>query len=266
METISLILIVFVLGLRHGLDADHLACIDGLTRYNGRLNSPIARWVGLLFSFGHGLVVTIIAAILGIFMKSFTIPDLVNALVTWISIVSLFAIGTLNIFNLLRTKSSTEEDFQVRGIKGKFLPKMLKETTNPLFVILIGGLFALAAETVSQTSMWAIAAGNTASYMPVLLGIIFMAGMMITDTFDSIVAFRLIKDSNRLGQSASRIMGWVIVALAYGVSFYEAFTFFFPSAELDFEILGVILFALFGLSYVIVSYRIKKQLDITVKN
>jgi len=266
METISLILIVFVLGLRHGLDADHLACIDGLTRYNGRLNSPIARWVGLLFSFGHGLVVTIIAAILGIFMKSFTIPDLVNALVTWISIVSLFAIGTLNIFNLLRTKSSAEEDFQVRGIKGKFLPKMLKETTNPLFVILIGGLFALAAETVSQTSMWAIAAGNTASYMPVLLGIIFMAGMMITDTFDSIVAFRLIKDSNRLGQSASRIMGWVIVALAYGVSFYEAFTFFFPSAELDFEILGVMLFVLFGLSYVIVSYRIKKQLDMSVKN
>ncbi|MCM3728467.1 sodium:proton antiporter [Neobacillus cucumis] len=266
METISLILLVFVLGLRHGLDADHLACIDGLTRYNGRLNSPIARWVGLLFSFGHGLVVTIIAAILGIFMKSFTIPDLVNALVTWISIVSLFAIGTLNIFNLLRTKSSAEEDFQVKGIKGKFLPKMLKETTNPFFVILIGGLFALAAETVSQTSMWAIAAGNTASLLPVLLGIIFMAGMMITDTFDSIVAFRLIKDSNRLGQSASRIMGWVIVALAYGVSFYEAFTFFFPSAELDFEILGVMLFGLFGLSYVIVSYRIKKQLEITVKN
>ncbi|TWE08055.1 high-affinity nickel-transport protein [Neobacillus bataviensis] len=266
METISLIFLVFILGLRHGLDADHLACIDGLTRYNGRMNSPIARWVGLLFSFGHGLVVTCIATILGIFMKSFTIPDLVNALVTWISIVSLFAIGTLNIFNLLRTKSSAEEDFQVKGIKGKFLPKMLKETTNPFFVILIGGLFALAAETVSQTSMWAIAAGNTASYMPVLLGIIFMAGMMITDTFDSIVAFRLIKDSNRLGQSASRFMGWVIVALAYGVSFYEAFTFFFPSAELDFEILGVMLFVLFGLSYVIVSYRIKKQLDISVKN
>jgi nickel/cobalt transporter (NiCoT) family protein len=46
MGTISLIILVFVLGLRHGLDADHLACIDGLTRYNWRMNSPIARWVG----------------------------------------------------------------------------------------------------------------------------------------------------------------------------------------------------------------------------
>ncbi|MED4226524.1 sodium:proton antiporter [Neobacillus cucumis] len=260
METISLILLVFVLGLRHGLDADHLACIDGLTRYNGRLNSAIARWVGLLFSFGHGLVITIIAAILGIFMKSFTIPDLVNTLVTWFSTLSLLAIGTLNLFNLLRKKSTENGDFRVSGIKGKFLPKMLKETTNPFFVILIGGLFALAAETVSQTSMWAIAAGNTASYMPVLLGIIFMLGMMMTDTLDSIVAFRLIKESNRLGQSASRIMGWVIVVLAYGVSFYQAFTFFFPWAELDYEILGVMLFALFVLSYLIISYRIKKQM------
>ncbi|MBT2698512.1 sodium:proton antiporter [Bacillus sp. ISL-40] len=266
METISLILLVFVLGLRHGLDADHLACIDGLTRYNGRLNSSIARWVGLLFSFGHGLVVTIIAAILGIFMKSFTIPDLVNTLVTWFSTLSLFAIGTLNLFNLLRKKSTENEDFRVSGIKGKFLPKMLKETTNPFFVILIGGLFALAAETVSQTSMWAIAAGNTASYMPVLLGIIFMLGMMITDTLDSIVAFRLLKESNRLGQSASRVMGWVIVVLAYGVSFYQAFTFFFPWAELDYEILGVMLFTAFVLSYLFISYRIKKQMEITLKN
>jgi nickel/cobalt transporter (NiCoT) family protein len=266
METISLILLVFVLGLRHGLDADHLACIDGLTRYNVRLNSAIARWVGLLFSFGHGLVVTIIAAILGIFMKSFTIPDLVNTLVTWFSTLSLFAIGTLNLFNLMRKKSTENEDFRVSGIKGKFLPKMLKETTNPFFVILIGGLFALAAETVSQTSMWAIAAGNTASYMPVLLGIIFMLGMMITDTLDSIVAFRLIKESNRLGQSASRVMGWVIVVLAYGVSFYQAFTFFFPWAEVDYEILGVMLFTAFVLIYLFISYRIKKQMEITLKN
>src|SRR5579875_1337754 len=185
METISLILLVFVLGLRHGLDADHLACIDGLTRYNIRMNSPIARWVGTLFSFGHGLVVTCIAVILGIFMKNFKIPDLVNTVVTWISIVSLFSIGTLNIYNLLRTKSTTAESFQLSGIKGKFLPRIVQETTNPFFVVLIGAIFALAADTVSQTSMWAIAAGNSASYFPFIMGMIFMLGMMITDTIDS---------------------------------------------------------------------------------
>ncbi|SDE54720.1 high-affinity nickel-transport protein [Priestia aryabhattai B8W22] len=34
MENLSLILLVFLLGFRHGLDADHLAFIDGQTRYN----------------------------------------------------------------------------------------------------------------------------------------------------------------------------------------------------------------------------------------
>jgi nickel/cobalt transporter (NiCoT) family protein len=84
-------------------------------------------------------------------------------------------------------KLTEDKNFKVRGIKRKILPKMLKETTNPFFVILIGGLYAMAAETVIQTSMWAIAAGNRASFMPVVLGSILMLGRMITDTLDSIV-------------------------------------------------------------------------------
>lgn len=264
MEIVSLILLVFVLGLRHGLDADHLACIDGLTRYNFRMNSPIARWVGTLFSFGHGLVVASVAVILGVFIKDFKFPYYFDTLVTWISVVSLFMIGTLNIFNLLRTRSTSNESFQIKGIKGKFLPRIVQETTNPFLVILIGGLFAMAADTVSQTSMWAIAAGNSGSYMPFLLGITFIIGMMCTDTIDSLVAFLMINQSSRLGQSASRIMGWIIVTLAYGVSFYEAFTFFFPWAEIDFEIVGVIIFLLMLLCFVLVSLRAKRQIGIRI--
>ncbi|OIK09213.1 sodium:proton antiporter [Bacillus sp. MUM 116] len=266
METISLILLIFVLGLRHGLDADHLACIDGLTRFNLRMNSPISRWVGTLFSFGHGLVVTSVAIILGVFIKDFKIPDYVDTLVTWISIVSLFSIGTLNIYNLLKTNVGSEKNYQVSGIKGKFLPRAAKETTNPFIVILIGGLFAMAADTVSQTSMWAIAAGNSGKYMPFILGIVFMVGMMVTDTIDSFVAFRMVRQSNRLGQSASRVMGWIIVALAYGVSFYEAFTFFFPWAELNFEIVGVIIFVSMVICLGMITLKVKRNISFTLKN
>jgi nickel/cobalt transporter (NiCoT) family protein len=256
MEAVSLILLVFVLGLRHGLDADHLACIDGLIRYNWRMNSPFARWVGTLFSFGHGLVVASVAVILGMFIKNFTFPDYFDTVVTWVSITSLFMIGTLNIFNLLRSKS-TEKDFELRGIKGKFIPRIVRETTNPFLIILIGGVFAMAADTVSQTSVWAIAAGNSVSYMPIVLGLTFMIGMMITDTIDSLITYRMITQSSKLGQSASRVMGWVIVALAYGVSFYEALTYFYPEAELDFEIVGAVIFVLMLLCFAVISLRRK---------
>jgi nickel/cobalt transporter (NiCoT) family protein len=258
METVSLIFLVFVLGLRHGLDADHLACIDGLSRYNWRMGSPIARWVGTLFSFGHGLVVAGVAVILGMFMKDFRFPDYFDTFSTWVSVISLFLIGTLNIFNLLRTKSG-DGHFQIRGIKGKFIPRFAKETTNPFLIVLIGALFALAADTVSQTSMWAMAAGKSGSYMPLILGITFMIGIMLTDTIDSFVAFRIINQSSKIGQSASRVMGWVIVALAYGVSFYEAITFFYPDMELDFEIVGILSFLFLVLCYIVVSLRAKSQ-------
>lgn len=258
MENLSLILLVFVLGLRHGLDADHLAFIDGQTRYNWRMGSRIAPWVGTLFAFGHGGVVAAIAVILGMVMKDFTFPDSFNTFATWVSITSLFLIGTLNVYNLLRTKAPNEE-FQLSGIKGKFVSKIVKGTTNPLHIILVGALFALAAETVSQTAIWSLAAGNSGEYMPLFLGLVFMIGIMTTDTIDSLIVYRMINQSSNIGQSASKIMGWVIVVLAYGVSGYQAFIFFNPWAELNFEIIGAMLFLFLLFTFIYVSVRSRTQ-------
>jgi nickel/cobalt transporter (NiCoT) family protein len=257
-ESLSLFLLVFVLGLRHGLDADHLAFIDGQTRYNWRMGSSFSRWVGTLFSFGHGGMVALTAGILGMFMKNFTFPPYFDTFASWVSILSLFLIGTLNTYNLIRTRNNTEE-FQLSGLKGKFIPKLAKGTTNPFLIILVGALFALAAETVSQTAVWTLAAGNTSQYTPLLLGLVFMIGMMITDTIDSMIVYKMVNESSKFGQAASRLMGWVIVVLAYGVSFYLAFTFFNPWAELDFEIVGVILFIFLVSMFIFISIKSKKD-------
>ncbi|KEO84122.1 sodium:proton antiporter [Tumebacillus flagellatus] len=249
MENFSLLALVFVLGLRHGLDADHLASIDGLTRYNLRQGRKTARWVGTLFSFGHGLIVATVGVILSMISKDFTFPDYFDTVVTWVSVCSLALIGCLNTVNLLRSRSE-QGDFALRGIKGRFIPRVARETTNPVMIIVIGGVFALAADTVSQTSVWALASGNAHSnYLPFVLGLTFMAGMMLTDTIDSLVAYRMLAQSGKFGRTASRAMGWLIVALAFGVSFYEAFTFFNPWAELDFEVVGVVIFILLLLSF-----------------
>jgi len=60
-DWLSLLILTFVLGMKHGFDADHLATIDGLTRYNARRNPALARYCGTLFSLGHGGVVIVIA-------------------------------------------------------------------------------------------------------------------------------------------------------------------------------------------------------------
>ena len=57
-----LVTLAFVLGMKHGMDADHLATIDGLTRFNATAGrKKLARLCGFLFSLGHGIVVCIVA-------------------------------------------------------------------------------------------------------------------------------------------------------------------------------------------------------------
>src|SRR5260221_598841 len=53
-DILGLAALFFVLGLKHGLDPDHLVAIDGFTR------SSRSRWSGLFFSLGHRVVVTLV--------------------------------------------------------------------------------------------------------------------------------------------------------------------------------------------------------------
>ncbi|EXX87134.1 sodium:proton antiporter [Paenibacillus darwinianus] len=260
MEEAMLVLLVLVLGLRHGLDADHLAVIDGLTRHNWRKGRRVARWVGTCFSFGHGLVVAGVAVILGMVTKNFRFPAYFDMAAVWISIVSLFLIGSLNAYQLLRTRAAGD-DFRMQGIKSKFIPRRLLETSNPVLIALIGGLFALSAETVSQTSVWVLASGKSGTYMPLLLGVAFMCGIMLTDTIDSLVTHRMLNQSGKRGRAASRTMGWTIAALAYAVSLSNAFLFFNPGVELNYELLGVLIFVILFVCYVwsIRGRRVKPQ-------
>lgn len=244
---ISLILLVFFLGIRHGLDADHLAYIDGVARHNWRQKSRFAPWVGTFFSFGHSLIVVVIAVILGLVSKNFTYPSYFDAIGSWVSILSLFLIGTLNVYYLMR---SSNQEYQPSGFKGKIIPKIFKETTNPFVIIFTGIIFAMAADTVSQTAVWSLAATQYSNILPIVLGITFMIGMMLTDTADSLITYRMISQSGKMGQKASKVMGWIIVALAYGVALYEALTYFKPSAEVNFEIVGIVLFAIIVSVYI----------------
>jgi high-affinity nickel-transport protein len=64
---VTTLVLVFILGLRHGMDADHLAAIDGFSRLRP------SRWNGVLFGLGHGLVVTLLALLVGRLGEKFSL-------------------------------------------------------------------------------------------------------------------------------------------------------------------------------------------------
>lgn len=74
-DFVTLTLLVFMLGLKHGFDADHLATIDGLTRFNARTNPRMARNCGALFSLGHGVVVVSVALAVSLLSHQWQAPQ-----------------------------------------------------------------------------------------------------------------------------------------------------------------------------------------------
>ncbi len=96
-DWVALAALAFTLGLKHGLDADHLATIDGLTRFNARARPAMARWCGALFSLGHGAVVVVVAVTVGTVARQWEVPAWAGDLGAWISIAFLLALGLLNL-------------------------------------------------------------------------------------------------------------------------------------------------------------------------
>src|SRR5712692_2967009 len=85
--------LTLVLGLRHGLDADHLSCIDGLTRFNHSTGRRIAPWCGTLFSAGHSLMIVLVATTIGLLARDFEPPELFDTIATVLVVALLLLIG-----------------------------------------------------------------------------------------------------------------------------------------------------------------------------
>lgn len=180
--------LALLLGLRHGMDADHLAAIDGLTRVR---NNP---WNGVLFALGHGLIVTLLAA------------GVVRLSTVWIGQLSpllLITIGTLNLYRLLR-RSASHGHYRVF-------------TSSP---VLLGIVFAAGFETASQLSALTLADPVNAW----LLGSTFSLGMMIVDGIDGYNAFVVQRAGNansKRGERASSALSFLVVAASYGLAVAE---------------------------------------------
>lgn len=208
----ALCVLVFVLGLKHGFDADHLAIIDGLTRFNSRTRPGLARRCGMLFSLGHGFVVIVIALLVGALAQHWLVPAWLAAFGAWVSVVFLLSIGVVNVHAVLRAEPG--EVIRPVGLKGRFLGR-LAEAANPFCVALVGALFALSYDTVSQAALFALTATRFGGWQHALaLGLLFMLGMLVTDGANGIWISRLILRADQIAALASRVMSLAVAGIS----------------------------------------------------
>jgi nickel/cobalt transporter (NiCoT) family protein len=207
----SLIAVVFLLGLKHGLDADHLAAIDGLTRYNAGRKPRLSRWSGLLFSAGHGVVVTTVAIVVATLATEWRAPGWLEDAGTWISIAFLTLLGSANAMAVWRTPK--DEVVRAAGLRSRFFARMSR-VEHPVLIAAVGAAFALSFDTISQAVLFSITGSHVAGWVFAAgLGLVFTAGMMATDALNGLWVSRLVARADERAAAASRVMS-IAVAFA----------------------------------------------------
>ena len=221
--------VVLLLGLKHGFDADHLATIDGLTRCNARAGRSFARFCGALFSLGHGLVVLAIALAVGVLSRTWHTPAWLEISGAWISIGFLTLLGALNLHAVLAADPG--QVVAPVGLKGRLLGR-LAAVDHPALVLLVGALFALSFDTISQSALFALAATRFGGVGHVVgLGMLFTGGMLATDAINGLWIARLIARADALARIASRVMSLAVAAVSLLVAALGAVRCLWPTID-----------------------------------
>ena len=200
-------LLAYGLGLRHGIDADHIAAIDNVTRKLMQKNKrPIA--AGFFFSLGHSTVVflaTIAVAATAMAMSvRFDAWKNVGSLIgTLVSAVFLLAIAVMNLFILADVYRAFHKVRNGGGDIASGVDTMLENgglfarVFKPLFRIIdkswhmypLGFLFGLGFDTATEVALLGISAAGAARGLSIwsilVFPTLFTASMSLVDTADS---------------------------------------------------------------------------------
>jgi high-affinity nickel-transport protein len=281
-------LLAYSFGLRHAVDADHIAAIDNVTRklmQEGK--RPVA--VGFMFSLGHSTIVVIgSAAIAGAALalqhRLDAVRNVAGVVGTLISAFFLFAIAIVNIIVLRsiyrtfvqvrRGEPYVEEDFNMllsgRGILARLFRPMFRMITRSWHMYPLGVLFGLGFDTATEIGLLGISAAEAAKGIPfwsiLVFPILFAAGMSLIDTTDNILmlgayGWAFVKPVRKLYYNITITFVSVVVALVvggiealglWGQHFHLAGWFWESVAKLNdnFGTLGYFIVGLFGFSWI----------------
>jgi len=239
---LGIALMAYGLGLRHAVDADHIAAIDNVTRkliQEGK--RPVG--VGLFFALGHSIVVAIVAGavacastLLGRFQG---LRDLGALLGTGVSALFLLAIATMNVLIFASTYRAyrrvraggayQEEDLDAvlagRGLLARLFRPLFRLVTESWQMLLVGFLFGLGFDTATEIALFGVSAtqmAHGASLLAILaLPALFAAGMSLVDTTDGVMMlgaydWAFLKPVRKLYYNMTITLVSVLVAVGIG--------------------------------------------------
>jgi high-affinity nickel-transport protein len=276
--------LAYTFGLRHAVDADHIAAIDNTTRklmQDGQ--RPVG--VGLFFSLGHSTIVVALSVLIaisaGIVSDIPTFREVGGLIGTSVSAIFLIVIGVINlvvlidIYRMFRRVSaggtydeeSLEDFLNNRGLLARVFRPMLRVIRKSWHMYPLGVLFGLGFDTASEVALLGLAATSGANHIPVIailiLPALFAAGMSLVDTTDGILmlgayGWAYVKPIRKLYYNLNITLVSVLIAFAIGG--VEVLSILGEKlglhggiwdwvGELDFGIIGVAIIGIFVVSW-----------------
>lgn len=281
----GLISLSYGLGLRHAVDADHIAAIDNTQRKlikDGK--KPVA--TGLFFSLGHSTIVIILSLLISFssFFINNNLPNLkqiASIIGAGVSSIFLLIIGIINLFIFIDLykiwrhvnkggyfhESHIDEHLHNRGLIAKLIKPFLKTISNSWNMYPLGLLFGLGFDTASEIALLSLSAisgsGNLPPICVILIPLAFTAGMTLIDTLDGILMlgaynWAYIKPMRKLYYNLNITFISVIIALFIGsieglqvisTQIGDNKGIFWLANQIKFSYLGYIIIAAFLISW-----------------
>ncbi len=199
-------LLAWVFGLRHAVDADHIAAIDNVVRKLMQAGQrPLS--AGLWFSLGHSTVVILasiaVATAAAAFQGSLEDAKGVGGVIgTSVSAVFLLTIAMVNLvilrdvwrrFRLARRGLPVGDDdlFVSGGVLARLFRPLVRTISQSWQMYPLGFLFGLGFDTATEIGLLGISAAQAAQglspWQTLIFPALFTAGMALVDTADSVL-------------------------------------------------------------------------------
>jgi high-affinity nickel-transport protein len=235
--------LAYSFGLRHAVDADHIAAIDNVTRklmQEGK--RPVT--VGFMFSLGHSTVVLFGSAAIAwttvaLQHRLDAVREIGGLAGTLLSTVFLFAIAAINLvvlrsvwrtfIKVRRGEPYVEEDLDLllgnRGLLARIFRPMFRMITRSWHMYPLGLLFGLGFDTATEIGVLGISAAEASKGLSMwsilVFPALFAAGMSLVDTTDNILmlgayGWAFVKPIRKLYYNLTITSVSVIVALIVG--------------------------------------------------
>lgn len=236
-------LLAYGFGLRHAVDADHIAAIDNVTRKFIQEGNRSAS-VGLFFALGHSTVVALAVAGVAVAATLLTahigqFRSIGGAIGTSVSVIFLFAIAVANLI-ILRAIWRTfrhvrgggrhaDDDFDIllndRGLLARLFRPLFGRVTRAWHMFPLGFLFGLGFDTATEVALLGLSATDAARgvsmWSIMVFPALFAAGMALIDTTDGVVMlgvydWAFVKPLRKLYYSLVITLVSVVVAFLIG--------------------------------------------------